>query len=77
MNSAIVVLYNPELGHLIELLGVLKKQVDKVVLVDNTPKLIKEYNENLFLDFNKINILMVVLKMQLKVCLKMNVKTQR
>ncbi|WP_312080638.1 glycosyltransferase family 2 protein [Acinetobacter schindleri] len=56
MNSAIVVLYNPELGHLLELIGVLKKQVNKVVLVDNTPKLIKQYSEKLFLDDNVVYI---------------------
>lgn len=50
MNSAIVVLYSPDLEHLKNFLNNLFLQVDKVVLVDNTPLAIRNYNSSLFIE---------------------------
>lgn len=48
MVSAIVVLFNPDLNHLCAFIDSILNQVESVILVDNTPKSIKKYDESLF-----------------------------
>lgn len=49
MASAIIVLFNPDLNHLCLFIDSILNQVESVILVDNTPKSIKKYDESLFL----------------------------
>ena len=48
MNSAVVVLFSPDLISIRALVNVLEKQVDNVILVDNTPPSIRKYKEEEF-----------------------------
>ncbi|WP_288433429.1 glycosyltransferase family 2 protein [uncultured Acinetobacter sp.] len=48
MNSAIVVLFNPDLLSVEALINVLRNQVDNIILVDNTPRAIKNYDAKSF-----------------------------
>lgn len=48
MNSAIVVLFNPDLLAVEVLINVLRKQVDNIILVDNTPLTIRNYHARSF-----------------------------
>lgn len=56
MISAIIVLYNPEIDHLSQLVKSLLEQVDNVILVDNTPEKTERYNESIlgFINDNTI-----------------------
>lgn len=59
MKSAIVVLYSPDLEHLKEFFNKLFIQVDNVILVDNTPLSLRNYNTSLF---NEEKIIYIDLK---------------
>lgn len=48
MNSAIIVLYRPELNHLLNMFHILSEQVDYIILVDNTPFDFRNYKTNFF-----------------------------
>ena len=52
MNSAIIVLFNPDLVHLNSLINSLLNQVDNVILVDNTPVKNQQYD---FLNKDQLN----------------------
>lgn len=52
MNSAIIVLFNPDLVHLNGLINSLLSQVDNVILVDNTPVKNQQYD---FLNKDQLN----------------------
>lgn len=57
--SAIIVLFRPDLIHLNKFIRQLKVQVDKIVLVDNTPYSLREYGGD---DFFEENIIYIDLK---------------
>lgn len=48
MNSAIIVLFNPDLTHLNNFIGQLSGQTDKIILVDNTPNSLRKYGRDEF-----------------------------
>lgn len=59
MISAIIVLFNPDLTHINNFIRQLKNQVDKIILVDNTPYSLRKYFND---EFFKDNLIYVDLK---------------
>lgn len=70
MISAIIVLFNPDLVHLVSLINALKLQTDNIVLVDNTPLSIKKYDKDFF---NTENIIYIDLEDNLGIAKAHNV----
>lgn len=56
MNSAIIVLFNPDLAHLNNFIGQLNGQTDKIILVDNTPNSLRKYDNDEFIAENLIYV---------------------
>ncbi len=56
MNSAIIVLFNPDLTHFNKFIGQLEGQIDNIILVDNTPSYLRRYGNNEFLAENIIYV---------------------
>lgn len=54
MISAVIVLYSPDIFHLQKFINELLEQVDKIILVDNTPIMVRSYDKSRFSSENII-----------------------